>query len=129
MFDATSRQSYKDVPFWFKNVIRVCENVPICLVANKIDEKERTVKSKMVVFHRKKNLQYYEMSALGNINVEKPFLYLLRKLAGSPDLAFSSAPLLKAITIKVDEKWIEQQAKDFEIANQPILPDDDEDDF
>ena len=35
-----------------------------------------------VTFHRKKNLQYYEISAKSNYNFEKPFLYLARKLTG-----------------------------------------------
>jgi hypothetical protein len=40
----------------------------------------RTVKPKNIIFHRKKNLQYYDKS---NYNFEKPFLYLARKLTGS----------------------------------------------
>ena len=40
------------------------------------------VKPKQVTFHRKKNLQYHEISAKSNYNYEKPFLYLARKLVG-----------------------------------------------
>lgn len=36
-----------------------------------------------VTFHRKKNLQYHEISAKSNYNYEKPFLYLARKLVGA----------------------------------------------
>lgn len=61
---------------------RVCEDIPIVLCGNKIDLKNRQVKEKQVTFHRKKNLQYYEISAKSNYNFEKPFLYLARKLAG-----------------------------------------------
>jgi GTP-binding nuclear protein Ran len=63
-------------------VCRVCENIPIVLCGNKVDVKNRQVKAKQVTFHRKKNLQYYEISAKSNYNFEKPFLYLARKLAG-----------------------------------------------
>ena len=35
-----------------------------------------------MTFHRKKNLQYHEISAKSNYNYEKPFLYLARKLVG-----------------------------------------------
>jgi GTP-binding nuclear protein Ran len=52
------------------------------LCGNKVDMKNRQVKAKMVTFHRKKNLQYYEISAKSNYNFEKPFLYLARKLTG-----------------------------------------------
>lgn len=61
---------------------RVCENIPIVLCGNKVDVKNRQVKPKQVTFHRKKNLQYYEISAKSNYNYEKPFLYLARKLVG-----------------------------------------------
>lgn len=43
---------------------------------------ERKVKTSGVTFHRKKNLQYYEISAKSNYNFEKPFLWLARKLVG-----------------------------------------------
>jgi len=64
------------------HMCRVCENIPIVLCGNKVDVKNRQVKAKQVTFHRKKNLQYYEISAKSNYNFEKPFLYLARKLAG-----------------------------------------------
>ncbi|KAI9191318.1 hypothetical protein LWI28_006879 [Acer negundo] len=63
-------------------IARVCENIPIVLCGSKVDVKNRQVKAKQVIFHRKKNLQYYEISAKSNYNFEKPFLYLARKLAG-----------------------------------------------
>ncbi len=67
---------------WLAHMCRVCENIPIVLCGNKVDVKNRQVKAKQVTFHRKKNLQYYEISAKSNYNFEKPFLYLARKLAG-----------------------------------------------
>ena len=45
---------------------------------NKVDIKDRKVKAKSIVFHRKKNLQYYDISAKSNYNFEKPFLWLAR---------------------------------------------------
>ena len=45
---------------------------------NKVDIKVRKVKAKSIVFHRKKNLQYYDISAKSNYNFEKPFLWLAR---------------------------------------------------
>jgi GTP-binding nuclear protein Ran len=49
----------------------VCENIPIVLCGNKVDVRNRQVKAKQVTFHRKKNLQYYEISAKSNYNFEK----------------------------------------------------------
>ena len=64
----------------------MCENIPIVLCGNKVDVKERKVKAKTITFHRKKNLQYYDISAKSNYNFEKPFLWLARKLVGNPAL-------------------------------------------
>ncbi|EUC62278.1 small GTPase family Ras-related nuclear family (Ran)/TC4 protein, partial [Rhizoctonia solani AG-3 Rhs1AP] len=77
MFDVTSRITYKNVPNWHRDLERVCENIPLVLCGNKVDVKaslfgERKVKTGAVTFHRKKNLQYFEISAKSNYNFEKP---------------------------------------------------------
>jgi hypothetical protein len=82
MFDVTARVTYKSVPHWYKDLVRVCENIPIVLCGNKVDCKDRKVKPKDIHFHRKKNLQYYDISAKSNYNFEKPFLYIAKKLTG-----------------------------------------------
>ena len=56
MFDVCARITYQNVPKWYKDLVRVCENIPICLVGNKVDIKDRKVKAKQITFHRKKNL-------------------------------------------------------------------------
>ena len=68
------------------DLVRVCETIPIVLCGNKVDVKERKVKAKVITFHRKKNLQYYDISAKSNYNFEKPFLWLGRKLVGNASL-------------------------------------------
>ena len=37
MFDVCSRVTYKNVNKWYKELTRVCENIPIVLVGNKVD--------------------------------------------------------------------------------------------
>ncbi|KAJ7601566.1 ras-domain-containing protein [Mycena polygramma] len=97
MFDVTSRITYKNVPNWHRDLGRVCENIPIVLCGNKVDVKERKVKSSVVTFQRKKNLQYFEISAKSNHNLEKPFLWLGRKLVGQVSFAMIFRGLLTAI--------------------------------
>jgi GTP-binding nuclear protein Ran len=80
MFDVCSRITYQNVPKWYKDLVRVCDNIPIVLVGNKVDVKDRKVKAKQITFHRKKNLQYYDISAKSNYQFEKPFVWLLRRL-------------------------------------------------
>ena len=53
MFDVTSRVTYKNVPNWHRDLVRVCENIPIALCGNKVDIKDRKVKAKSIVFHPK----------------------------------------------------------------------------
>lgn len=35
MFDVTSRITYRNIPNWHRDIVRVCENIPIVLVGNK----------------------------------------------------------------------------------------------
>eukprot|EP00919_Chromeraceae_sp_WS-2016_P002866 GHVR01007075.1.p1 GENE.GHVR01007075.1~~GHVR01007075.1.p1 ORF type:complete len:234 (+),score=53.08 GHVR01007075.1:65-703(+) len=88
MFDVTSRVTYKNVPNWYRDLVRVCETIPMVLVGNKVDVKDRQVKARNIMFHRKRNLQYYDISARSNYNFEKPFLWLARRLTGETELSF-----------------------------------------
>ena len=45
MFDVCSRITYKNVPKWYKDLTRICEGIPIVLVGNKVDVKDRKVKA------------------------------------------------------------------------------------
>ncbi|WP_432214745.1 hypothetical protein, partial [Salmonella enterica] len=71
MFDVTSRVTYKKEQNCHRDLVRVCEGIPIVLCVNKVDIKDRKVKAKTIVFNRKKNLQYYDISAKYNYNFEK----------------------------------------------------------
>jgi len=92
MFDLTSRITYRNVPNWHRDLIRVCENIPMVLCGNKLDVKDRKLKAKSITFHRKNNMQYYDLSARSNYNFEKPFLWLAKKLAGDENLHFVCMP-------------------------------------
>ena len=134
MFDVTSRVTYKNVPNWHRDLTRVCENIPIVLTGNKVDIKDRKVKAKSIVFHRKKNLQvsliilffsivqqifqYYDISAKSNYNFEKPFLWLARKLVGDPNLEFVASPALAPPEVQMDPSMLqkyEQELKDAQV--------------
>ncbi|KAJ6833485.1 GTP-binding nuclear protein Ran-2 [Iris pallida] len=127
MFDVTARLTYKNVPTWHRDLCRVCENIPIVLCGNKVDVKNRQVKAKMVTFHRKKNLQYYEISAKSNYNFEKPFLYLARKLAGDVNLHFVESPALAPPEVHIDLDAQRVHEQEIAIAAAQPLPDDDDD--
>ena len=46
MFDVCSRITYRNVPKWHKDLTRICEDVPIVLIGNKVDVKDRKVKAR-----------------------------------------------------------------------------------
>eukprot|EP01102_Stenamoeba_stenopodia_P011409 TRINITY_DN34_c0_g1_i1.p1 TRINITY_DN34_c0_g1~~TRINITY_DN34_c0_g1_i1.p1 ORF type:complete len:213 (-),score=70.54 TRINITY_DN34_c0_g1_i1:122-760(-) len=127
MFDVTSRMTYKNVPNWHRDIVRVCENIPIVLCGNKVDIKDRKVKAKQITFHRKKNLQYYDISAKSNYNFEKPFLWLARKLLNDPNLTFVEAPALLPPEVSIDLNAMRQSELELEQAKATPLPDEDDD--
>lgn len=126
MFDVNSRITYKNVPNWHRDLVRVCENIPIVLCGNKVDVKERKVKAKSITFHRKKNLQYYDISAKSNYNFEKPFLWLARKLVGKAELDFVAQPALAPPSVTVPEELQQQYNQELEAASKMALPDEDD---
>merc|ERR1712093_607574 len=127
MFDVCSRITYTNVPKWYKDLTRVCEGIPIVLVGNKVDVKDRKVKGKQITFHRKKNLQYYDISAKSNYQFEKPFLFLARKLTNKADLALVESPALAPPEVALDMNQIKQYEQELSLAAQTPLPDEDED--
>jgi GTP-binding nuclear protein Ran len=74
----------------YRDLKRLCDyDFPIVICGNKVDIENKTddsrvrkVKRKEIKFHRKKNLQYFEMSMKANYHVYEPILYLLKKLCG-----------------------------------------------
>jgi GTP-binding nuclear protein Ran len=114
MFDVTSRITYKNVPKWYKDLTRICENIPIVLVGNKVDCKDRKVKARQITFHRKRNLQYYDVSAKSNYQYEKPFLWILRRLVGDPNLYLVQGLALLPQEIVMDPVHIAELQNDLQ---------------
>ena len=126
MFDVTSRITYKSISVWHRDLIRVCDNIPIVLCGNKCDIKDRKVKPKNILFHRKKpNIQYYDISAKSNYNFEKPFLWIIKKLSGNKNVKFVQAPAPQPVQFEMGELDLET-LKYMEQVRGTALPDDDE---
>ena len=91
MFDVTNRRSYANVPNWYEALQEGSCARPgfrTVLVGNKMDVKDRKVKMSQINFHRKHNLQYYDVSVKARYNDHKPFLSLARYLSNSADMNF-----------------------------------------
>jgi GTP-binding nuclear protein Ran len=118
MFDVTSRITYRNVPNWYADARREHEHEPIVLVGNKCDIKDRAVKPRHINFHRKKNLQYYDVSAKSNYNIEKPFLHLLRVLLGNPNLTIVESPVAEPPEVQISLELILQNEEEMKSADR-----------
>ncbi|XP_010449020.1 PREDICTED: GTP-binding nuclear protein Ran-2-like isoform X1 [Camelina sativa] len=128
MFDVRSRATYHNLDTWYRDLRRVCENIPIVLCGNKVEGPHREIKAKQIEFHRLKGLQYYEISTKNNSDFEKPFLYLARKLAGDEKLCFVESPAVAPPEPHIDFDIDAQNMIEAELvraASQPV-PDDHE---
>ena len=126
MFDVTSRITYKNVPNWHRDIVRVCENIPIVLVGNKVDVQDRQVKARNITFHRKRNLQYYDLSARTNYNFHMPFKWLARRLTNQPSLEFIGE-FAKAPEFQINPDRVAENEKELREAENVAIEDDDED--
>ena len=78
------------------------------------------MKTAAVTFHRKKNLQYFEISAKSNYNFEKPFLWLARKVVGNNALDFVAAPALKPAEVMVDQDLMQKYEADLKAVSHHL---------
>jgi GTP-binding nuclear protein Ran len=93
MFDLTSRMSYKTVHNWYQELIKNVKeeeiaSLPMVLIGNKTDVKERQVKDGTITFHKNKAIEYFELSVKKEINCKEPWLALARKLMKDNTLDF-----------------------------------------
>ena len=82
MYSETDEDSFNKIDGWLTKLgENAPENVITFLVANKCDSLERTVtKQRGVELSRTKKLKFYESSAKQNINVNKVFEELVKKI-------------------------------------------------
>jgi len=79
-FDVTSRITYKNIPGWHQDIVRIRKNIPVVVCANKTDVEDRKVKSKTILYPSKHDLGLYEISVKDGIKIRHPIQYLLEKL-------------------------------------------------
>ena len=81
MFSVHAKASYNEADTKYRRgVERVAEKVPMCLVGNKVDVRDRLVRAKDITLHRRYGMEYYDVSAKTGYNLKKPFLSIIRKM-------------------------------------------------
>ncbi|CAF2816167.1 unnamed protein product [Rotaria sp. Silwood2] len=129
MFDVTSRITHQNIVNWYNDLIRVCENIPIVLCGNKVDVQDGKLQAESITFHRKHNIQYYNISALSNYNFDKPFLWFARSLLGVNQLQFVDAINLSPSEIHIDEEMLQKYEQEIQDAASQPLPEADDSDL
>lgn len=81
MFDVSSIASYKSIPEWHKKVTEKYPGIFMVLCGNKCDVKERLVRPKFITVHKKFDIPYYDISAKTTVNVDKPFMFFVNRMA------------------------------------------------
>jgi GTP-binding nuclear protein Ran len=92
MFDVTEHSTYRNISTWYGDLIRVRPMIPIVLVGNKVDVRERKVTGSQVTFHKARGIPYVEMSAKSRLRLDAPFEALAQRLLGDPEITFQPAP-------------------------------------
>lgn len=92
MFDVTNKNSYKNLDKWYQSIKKKRGYIPIVICGNKVEIDTHKMKPREINFHRKKSLQYYNLSAKSNYHFDAPFLYLARRLFMNKELKFISYP-------------------------------------
>ena len=84
MFDLTSRSSFENIEKIYQELISLSHNIPIVLLGNKCDMKDEIVINRKEISEiaKKYHLAYFDVSSKACVNVEEPFLYLLKKIIG-----------------------------------------------
>lgn len=81
VFDVTQAESFQNLPKWFQEVKKNRGDIPLVLVANKVDLPDRKITGEQAKeLARKNGLQYLETSAKTGESIERIFSELSKKM-------------------------------------------------
>ncbi|GKF17448.1 GTP-binding nuclear protein Ran-3, partial [Tanacetum coccineum] len=95
MMDVTRIATLSNVPRMFRELRRVCGNIPVILCGNKVDMDNKQVHARHLVrlLTRYPTLEYTEISALSNYNFGEPFLSFIAHYDAGEDSDVRFDPL------------------------------------
>ncbi|MHA1301594.1 MAG: GTP-binding protein [Candidatus Helarchaeota archaeon] len=82
VYDITREETFKELDEWLENLRTYCGDIPCILLANKTDleDKRKVTKEMGEDYGKKRNLPFFETSALSGQNVEEAFKLLSDKI-------------------------------------------------
>ena len=117
VFDVTYRRTQKNLATYYRDIRRVCPNIPVIVVGNKQDVMNKNngeIGSKWPYWlkpinYNDNNLNRntdltlgYAVSAKSNYNTESPFVYLARKLYNDNDLELVDALAIQPPEVEIN---------------------------
>ncbi|KAF7255242.1 hypothetical protein EG68_08081 [Paragonimus skrjabini miyazakii] len=109
VFDVTKYFTFESLDFWIKEVVseagnRQANNMVICVCGNKVDQPARCVSyNEASQWCAKRNLPYFETSALTGLGVTEAFNTLLESII-NPHAQYTEKPQWKRNTHKVETR-------------------------
>ena len=87
MFDLTSYSSFEKIEKIYEDLMEFSNGKPIILVGNKCDENQVVKQEEIKKIVKKYHTVYCPVSVKTCFNIEKPFLYLLKKVTSFDNLS------------------------------------------
>lgn len=124
MFDVTNRLTFKYALAVLEYIARVHPGLPVVLVGNKVDVRQRQVKAKDIrPKYNGVKVQYYDYSVKSNYNFDRPILHLLRTNLGMSNLQFVEEEAIEPPCIEITKEIFREMDKVWnEIAVDIPLP-------
>jgi small GTP-binding protein len=83
VYDVGSEKSFDNVKIWMKEIASNCDDIKSILVGNKIDTIKKVSDDEVLRVSNEYGIDYIEASAKMNINIEKIFIEITKKIMES----------------------------------------------
>ena len=101
MFDLTSRVTHTNAAKWIEDIRQVSPDIPVILCGNKCDIQDRKVEHNHINDMLPADVNYFQISARRNVDLNSPWLDLAKQLTGHGDLEFVEMPPVTPPTITI----------------------------
>eukprot|EP00927_Polykrikos_kofoidii_P004008 TRINITY_DN11599_c0_g1_i1.p1 TRINITY_DN11599_c0_g1~~TRINITY_DN11599_c0_g1_i1.p1 ORF type:complete len:308 (-),score=48.83 TRINITY_DN11599_c0_g1_i1:304-1227(-) len=99
-----------------------CGSIPIVIARNKVDHAELKVDADIARKYRKQGVQFYDISVLSRVHLQKPFLWLARQLANQPELEIVGPLVAAPVYPIMSEEYREWHAEVLDEALEVEVP-------
>jgi len=121
-FDVTRKDSYIHLSRWYNFLIYLAHGTPIILVASKVDMPNRIVTYNKTLLHRRRGMQYVEISNKTNYGIEKLINMCSQAILGQNQMEINQELHIKPPEKEIDSKQMSMNEDLIISVNQKPLP-------